>query len=93
MARTNYSEDFEMFWKKWPGRRDAVNDTYAKVGKAETYDVWQGEKPCDNGMKMDDEDRQDAYSAVTSNKFNYSSKQYLLDCVRWLKRRRWEDFL
>ena len=91
--RTNYGKDFEAFWKKWPGRKDVVNDTYTKVGKAEAYGVWQGKKPCDNGMKMDDEDRRDAYVAATSTKFKYSSKQYLLDCVRWLKRRRWEDFI
>lgn len=91
--RTNYSKDFDAFWRKWPGRRDVVNDTYSKVGKAEAHEVWCGKKPCDNGMKMDDEDKIDAFTAVCTTKFKYSSKQYLLDCVRWLKRRRWDDFL
>jgi len=91
--RTNYAKPFEIFWKAWPGRRDVVNNVSAKAGKAEAYEVWQGERPCDNGMKMDDEDRKDAYTAVCSTRFKYSSKQYLLDCVRWFKRRRWDDFI
>ena len=81
--RTKYSQDFEMFWRNWPGRwRDG--NSPKKVGKAETYVLW---------LTMDAEDRQDATSVVVSGKVKNAGTQYLPDALRWLRRRLWEDFL
>lgn len=82
MVRTAYSEDFQSFWLKWPGRwRDG--NTPKKVGKAEAYDIWK---------LMDTEDRQDAINAVVSGKVKKAGTQFLPDCCRWLRRRLWEDY-
>ena len=81
--RTNYTADFELFWKNWPGRwRDG--NSPKKVGKAEAFEIWK---------TMDTEDCRDALLAVTSGKVKQSGTQYLPDAVRWLKRRLWEDFV
>ena len=80
--RTKYSQEFEMFWAKWPGRwRDG--NSPKKVGKAETYEFW---------LTIDAEDRKDATQAVVSCKVKKAGTQVLPDAVRWLKRRLWEDF-
>ena len=81
--RTKYSEDFQVFWRSWPGRwRDG--NSPKKVGKAEAYEIW---------LTMDAEDRQDAISVVVSGKVKNAGTQYLPDALRWLRRRLWEDFL
>ncbi len=82
MPRTNYAEDYQEFWRNWPGRwRDGSSPK--KVGKAEAYDIWKS---------LDTEDRQDALLAVKSGKVKRAGTQYLPDAVRWLRRRLWEDF-
>lgn len=78
--RTKYSQAYETFWKNWPGRWREGNSP-KKVGKAEAYEVW---------LTMDTEDRQDALSVL--RKVKDAGTQYLPDCYRWLKLRRWEDF-
>ncbi len=89
--RTQYPEDYEKVWKKWPGRwrEDGV---IVKVGKVEGLEVWLGKERCFNGTKMDDEDREDAAQVILSGKVKRAGTRLLKDFHRWLKLRRWEDF-
>ncbi|KKM94257.1 hypothetical protein LCGC14_0600440 [marine sediment metagenome] len=79
--RTKYTEDFEMFWKNWPGRYNPDGPA-RKVGKRDAFEIWK---------TMDDEDRQDAISVL--ERVSYIGTKYLPDAHRWLKRRMWEDCL
>lgn len=81
--RTKYPEDFQEAWKAWPGRW-REEGTIRKVGKAEAYDIW---------LSMDAEDREDAKSVIVSGKVKRAGTQFLKDFHRWLKLRRWEDFI
>lgn len=81
--RTKYTEDYEKIWRNWPGRwREGSKPK--KVGKAEGFEVWK---------VMDTEDQRDASTVVVSGKVKNAGTQYLPDFHRWLRYRRWEDFL
>lgn len=82
--RTNYSEDFTKVWKAWPGRYRGDGEKPTKAGKANAYHEWK---------ELDEEDRSDILTVVCSDKVRRAGTQFLPDLERWLRARKWDDFL
>ena len=79
---TEYTADFEMFWKGWPGRWRPEQDKVIKVGKYDTSLVWK---------KLSEQEKAAIMSILP--KVKRAGTQYLPDAERWLKHKRWHDFL
>lgn len=84
MDRKEYTDEFEQFWKAWPGRWDAKNDSIRKVGKHDAYVEW---------LKIPAARRKAILEVVVSGKVKRAGTQYLQDAHRWLKHKRFDDFL
>ena len=81
--RTKYPDDYQKIWNDWPGRyRGEGRPT--KAGKALAYEIWR---------LMDAEDKEDATKVVCSGRVKNAGTKYLPDMVRWLRDRKWEDYL
>ena len=80
---TKYADDFEVFWKAWPGRWDRVNVKTVKVGKHEAFIIWR---------TMAEDDKVFCLQLAKTGKIKGKGTEYLPDCWRWLSKRRWEDF-
>ena len=80
---TNYTEDYERFWKGWPGRWKPETHRPTKVGKYEAWLEWK---------RLSVQDKAVAIKVVESGRVKDAGTQYLPDASRWLHRRRWEDF-
>ena len=76
MRRKRYDDDFEQFWKKWKGRWNG--EKYVKVGKFEAWEEWQ---------RLDDDEKEQAIAVA-----NRVSGKYAPDAMRWLKRKRFDDY-
>lgn len=79
---TNYTDDFAIFWKAWPGRYDAVNQITEKVGKHKAFVIWRS---------MSDEDKKVVLEIV--GKVKYAGRKYLPDAWKWLAEKKYEDFV
>lgn len=79
-----YSEDFERFWTAWPGRWRPEDRVYIKVGKYEASLEWK---------LLSKDDHRDIVRIVESGKVKRAGTIYLPDACRWLKRKRWHDFM
>lgn len=77
-SNRDYSESFEIFWKKFKGRWNPENDNYIKVGKFEAWEEWQ---------KLNAEDQTKATAVA-----NRVSGKFVPDACRWLKKRLFDDF-
>lgn len=73
-----YSESFEVFWKKFKGRWNPENDTYTKVGKHKAFEEWE---------KLSIEDKRKAWKVADKVK-----GKYVPDAFRWLRDRGFDDF-
>ena len=76
--RYKYTPEFEAFWTCWKGRWNRENDSYAKVGKYEAFQVWG---------KLTPDEQQKAIATA-----HRPSGQYVPDAVRWLKGKRFDDY-
>ncbi len=76
--RYKYTPEYEMFWKKFKGRWNREADKYIKVGKYEAFLEWQK-------LELDEQ-----YKAVKVA--HKPSGQYVPDCCRWLKNKRFDDY-
>lgn len=74
----NYSEEFELFWKKFKGRWKPETDEYVKVGKYDAFQEWQ---------KLTVDEQRRAWTAADRVK-----GEYVPDACRWLKRKLFDDF-
>jgi len=83
MSKKPYTDDFNLFWKLWPGRFRPEENRYVKVGKREAWDEWE---------KLDEEDQAEILTVAKSGRIKSRGTQYLPDAVRWLKRKRWDDY-
>lgn len=83
MKRIEYTDEFQLFWRLWPGRWRPESDTVIKVGKYEAFKVWQ---------KLSTEEWDEIIALLKSGKVKQAGTQYLPDAHRWLNNRRWEDF-
>ena len=83
MARTvyPYTDEYNEFWRKWPGRWQPETDRYKKVGKYEAFLEWR---------ELSETDRKNIIKIVS--KVKAKGTQYLPDAHRWLKRRMWDDY-
>ena len=79
---TKYTEEFEAFWKAWPGRWDSINQKTEKVGKHEAFVIWR---------TMAEDDKGKSLKLIKSGRVK--SARFLPDCWRWLAKRRWEDYV
>jgi len=79
---SKYPEDFEIFWKAWPGRWKPETDRSVKIGKYDAFLEWK---------HLKDEEKKEIMSVLP--KVKPAGTQYLPDACRWLKRKRWHDFL
>lgn len=79
---SKYPEDFERFWTAWPGRWRPEQDRSIKVGKYDTSLEWK---------YLKDNEKTEIMSVLV--KVKRAGTQYLPDAARWLKRKRWHDFL
>lgn len=78
-----YSEEFNKFWKLWPGRWQPESNRYVKVGKYEAWLEWR---------RLSKEDQKSVSIIVKSGRIKDAGTRYLPDACRWLKRRRFDDF-
>jgi len=79
-----FSEEFKEFWKFWPGRWKAESDKTVKVGK---YDAWLEWK------RLSKETQDLILKIVKSGIVKKRGTQFLPDAHRWLKKKRWYDFM
>lgn len=79
---TPYTEQFKTFWKAWPGRWQPEQDKSIKVGKYDAFLEWK---------LLKDEEKQEIMKVLP--KVKRVGTQYLPDASRWLKRKRWHDFI
>jgi len=80
-AMTTYSDDFQTFWKAWPGRYNPDDQRTEKVGKHEAFVIWR----C-----MPAEDREFVLKIV--GKVKDKGRRYLPDAWKWLAKKMYEDF-
>lgn len=80
----DYTEDFLEFWKAWPGRWRKEEDRVIKVGKWEAFEEWRRLKADDKAIIL---------KLVVSGRVKRAGTAILPDACRWLKKRRWHDFL
>lgn len=79
---SKYPEDFEIFWRAWPGRWRPEDDKSIKVGKYDAFLEWK---------HLTEAEKKDIMFVLP--KVKYAGTQYLPDACRWLKRKRWHDFI
>jgi hypothetical protein len=72
-------EDFARFWSAYPYR--VKDGKRTKATKAEALDLWRRMPKADRAAALD---AVGAYAGATNPEF-------VLDAVRWLKRKRWQD--
>ena len=80
---TKYTEEFEAFWKAWPGRWNLDTQKIEKIGKHEAFIIWR---------TMAEDDRSFCIKLAKTPKIKEKGTRWLPDCWRWLSKRRWEDF-
>ena len=80
---TKYSDEFQQFWKAWPGRYNSDSQQTIKVGKYQAYAEWQ---------RLSADDKETVMQLVKSGRLKSRGTKYLPDAYRWLNKRRWEDF-
>ena len=78
MAKTEYTEEFETFWKAYPKRWNRMSGQYYKVGKWEAFQVWK---------RLSNKDKADILLKVKYMR----DGEFVLDAHRWLKKRRFDD--
>ncbi len=83
MTKNRYTDDFNQFWKAWPGRWKPEDNRYVKVGKYEAWLEWK---------TIDKEEQAEILAIVKSGRVKKAGTQYLPDACRWLKKRRYDDF-
>lgn len=79
-----YTEEFERFWRNWPGRWRPENNKTIKVGKWDAFEEWK---------RLKDKDKANILKMVVSGKVKRAGTMILPDAHRWLKKKRWHDFL
>jgi len=78
VKESKYSEEFEVFWKKFKGRYDPDNDRYIKVGKWPAFEEWEKLSP-----------EQQTHATAAADRVR---GKYVPDARRWLKNRLFDDF-
>lgn len=74
-----FSEEFTMFWKRFPYRWIQSSRSKAKVGKYEAWEEWQ---------KLSDNIRQYIFKILPQMR----SGEAVPDAWRWLAKKRWTDY-
>lgn len=74
-----YTPEFEVFWRIWPGRWIAEQGYYKKCGKYNALLVW---------LALPVEDQRKAVLAAKKLKDN----KFTPDAERWLRDRKFDDF-
>lgn len=77
---TEYSADFEMFWKIYPDRWDRNMNQRIKRKKAPAFEKWK---------KLSKEIR--AECLLKAKDIKYAEGSSARDCVTWINQRGWED--
>ncbi len=72
-----YTEQFELFWKKFKGRWNEDWSSYDKGGKREAFEEWE---------KLKIEEQRQAWSVA-----HKTGSKITPDACRWLKKKRFED--
>jgi len=80
MARTQYTADFEMFWKDFPWRWDRNENQRIKRKKKPAFLAWQ---------KLDEETRIECMAKRRLIRASEGSS--VRDCVTWINQDGWED--
>lgn len=76
-----YTDEFEKFWRGWPGRWNKESQKIIKVGKYQAAKAWE---------RLSESDKQ--YIIKILPRVKAAGTQYLPDAFRWLEKHRWEDF-
>lgn len=74
----DYTEEFQVFWAKYPKRWNRSSGKYYKVGKWEASQIWK---------RLSQKDKTDILLKVNS----MQDGEFILDAHRWLKKRRFDD--
>ena len=77
------TNDFNEFWKLWPGRWNKDSGKTIKVGKYQAGQRWD---------KLSEPTKQRIIGLLKSERIKDAGTQYLPDAFRWLEKHRWEDF-
>ena len=74
--RIEYTEEFKLFWRLWPGRWKPDSETPTKVGKREAFKEWQ---------EISKEEQSEITALLKTGKVKRAGTQYLPDAHRWLR--------
>lgn len=77
--KERYSEDFEIFWKKYPTRWIPESDTHVKIGKQLAWERWE---------KLSEESHRHILDIISQ----FKSGKAVPDPWRWLRDRKFEDY-
>ena len=77
---SEYTPDFEMFWKLYPDRWDRDMNRRIKRKKAPAFEKW---RELSNKLK--------AECLMIAKQIKYSEGSNARDCVTWLNQKGWEE--
>ena len=78
-----YPDKFNQFWKLWPGRWRQDSDKIYKVGRDLAFQRWK---------RLSQETRNFLLELMKSGRVKDAGTQFLPDCWRWLRDKKWADF-